>query len=178
MYISDVVLDKDNLGQINKRVNFATFYMVLFALNILAAIALIVYSIVTEVTDFYTYMFSAIAVLIAVFWIVYARKQQYMFQAAKIAINSNGSYTISNTTIQVDAQRKINYYTILNIVCFILVFACFIGAIVIQFITFNPALLYTIVMAFTLSTFLAYQTTICLIDDKMYRDVVFSTDQN
>lgn len=178
MYISDVVLEQDNLNLVNRRIKFATFYMVMFAIGLLAAIALVVYSAVTQVADFYTYLFNGTTALIAVFWIIIAYRQQYMFKAAKIGIESSGTYTIVGTTIQVDAKHKFNTYTILNLVCAILVFACFVGTIVVQVLNFEPSTLYSIALSFVLTVFLAYQTTIGFIDDKMYRKVVFNNDES
>ncbi len=177
MYISDVVLEKDNLGLVKKRVHSATFFIIMFVLGVLACSAVIVYSLITKTATLNTYLYNGTGILIAGFWLILASRQRATYRAAQTGIETIGSFTVVGSVIQVDAKHKYNVYTIVNLICSILVFACFVGSIVIQVLNFNPDLLYTIALSFVLTTFLIYQTVTGFIEDRMYRKVVFSSDE-
>ena len=177
MYISDVVLEKDNLGLVTKRIRFATLFIVLFVLGALASAGVIVYSLVTKTANLDTYLYNGASIFIALFWVVFASRENFLYKGAKTGIETVGSFTIVGKVVQVDAKHKYNVYTIVNLICAILVFACFVGSIVVQALGFNAELLYTVALSFVLTSFLTYQTIVGFIDDKMYRKVIFASDE-
>ena len=177
MYISDVVLEKDNLGLITKRIRVATFFIVLFVLGALASSGVIVYSLITETADLNTYLYNGTSIFIALFWIIFAGRECVMYKGAKSGIETIGTFTVVGKVIQVDAKHKYNVFTIVNLICSILVFACFVGSVVVQALGFNAELLYTVALSFVLTSFLTYQTIVGFIDDKMYRKVIFTSDE-
>ena len=61
----------------------------------------------------------------------------------------------------------------MNFVCAILVLVCFIVEIVLQIVEFNILTLYILPITFVLGLYMTYQTAIGLINDKMYRQVIF-----
>lgn len=177
MYITDVVLEKNVLKQVQQRISSSICYLVLFALSILISGAFIVFCLINKVSSFDTYLFGAFGILIPFFWIFIALKEYKTYKIAKQQILENGSYTFTTPT-EVNAEHKHNSSTILNIVCVVLVFACFVATIVSQVLNYDITTLYSVVMTFVLTIFMCYQTTTGLINDKMFRTVIWGQDNN
>lgn len=177
MYITDVVLEKNVLKQIQQKINTAAIFMVLFALNILTSVAFVVFTFIKQIGEFNSYLFGAFGVLIPAFWFVVALNECKTYKNAKKQILENGNYVLQKPT-EVNAEHKFNSATILNIICAVLVLVCFVAALVVQIINFDVTTLYTVVMLFVLTVFMFYQMIISLVNDKMFRIVIFNSDNN
>ena len=68
MYITDVVLEKNVLKQIQQKLVTSVIFMVLFALNILVSIAFVVFAFIKQIGELNSYLFGAFGILIPVFW--------------------------------------------------------------------------------------------------------------
>lgn len=177
MYITDVVLEKNVLKQIQQKLVTSVIFMVLFALNILVSIAFVVFAFIKQIGELNSYLFGAFGILIPVFWFVVAINEYKTYKMAKQQILEHGNFVLQKPT-EVNAEHKYNSSTILNIICAILVFVCFVAALVVQIIDFDVTSLYTVVMLFVLTVFMFYQMIISLVNDKMFRIVIFNSENN
>ena len=172
MFVTDVVVEKNSLNLINAKIKISFTFLFLMGIGFAAALAMIIAGLVNKVTDYNTYLFSAFGMAISVFWFFVSFNEYKKSRRAAIEIMERGSHTITGA-IEVNADRKYNTFTIMNFVCAILVLVCFIVEIVLQIVEFNILTLYILPITFILGLYMTYQTAIGLINDKMYRQVIF-----
>lgn len=172
MFVTDVVIEGDSLGLLKAKLRTSLVFMVLLVIGFVASLAMIIIGIANKVSDVNTYLFSGFGMLIAGFWFVIAYNEHKKSTLAIAEINEKGSHTISGA-IEVNAEHKFNTSSILNLVCAILVTVCFVIEIVLQLVEFNILTLYIIPITLVLGVYMAYQTIIGFINDKLYRKVIF-----
>lgn len=172
MYITDVVIEKESIKLIQQKICVALTFIVLMFVGVSMSVASIVYGLVEKITDYNTYLFSAFGIVISAFWLVVLFKELKNSKSAKQQILERGSY-VHTTPVNVDARRKYNITSILNLICAIFVFACFVAVVVMQIIKFNPLTIYTIAISFVLAVFMFYQAIISIINDKIFRNTIY-----
>lgn len=173
MFVTDVVVDKQSLSLVNLKVKTSLAFMIVFSVGILLSIANIIFGIVTKISDYNTYLFSAFGILIAGFWLYASFRENKRSKQAYNEISEKGTYIVTGE-IEVNAEHKLNHSTILNLVCAILVAICLIVEIFIQIFAFNPLTVYIISITFVLTSYMIYQTLIGLVNDKIYRNAIIS----
>ena len=176
MYVTDLVVEKDSLGLIKKKLFVNRLFLYLFVFSTLLSIAMMVFAIVKRVGDFNTYLFGAFALLISVFWLYYDIKALKTSKLACLELDKTGKYTIRKV-VEVNAEHKHNTSTIFTLVCAVVVSICAIISIVIQCFKFDLLTLYIVPMLAVLAIFSCYQASNNMIDDKIYRNCIFNQNK-
>ena len=152
MYVTDLVIEKDSLGLMKKKLFVNRLFLYLFVFSTLMSIAMIVFAIVKKIGDFNTYLFGA------------------------FALEQAGKYTIRKV-VEVNAEHKHNTSTIFTLVCAVVVSICAVIAGVMQCIRLDLLTLYIVPMLVVLAIFSCYQASNNLIDDKIYRNCIFNQNK-
>ncbi len=173
MFVTDVVVEKESLHLMIKKLKTSFVFMFVFGIGIVASIATIIYGCIQKITDYNTYLFSAFGIVIAGFWLFFSYKEYGKCKIACNEITEKGKHVLSGA-IEVNAEHSHNTSTIVNLICAILVTVCFVAGIVVQVLNFNPLTFYIIPITFVLTTYMVYQTIVSLINDKIYRNTIFS----
>ena len=170
MYVTDLVIEKDSLGLMKKKLFVNRLFLYLFVFSTLMSIAMIVFAIVK------TYLFGAFALLISVFWLYYDIKTLKTSKFACQELEQTGKYTIRKV-VEVNAEHKHNTSTIFTLVCAVVVLICAVIAGVMQCIRLDLLTLYIVPMLVVLAIFSCYQASNNLIDDKIYRNCIFNQNK-
>lgn len=172
MFVSEIVIEKKSLNLVQRKINLAILYFVLFGISILASLGVIVFGIIEKISDYNLYLFAGIGILIAIFYLFVLVKDYKLNLKAKAEIIENGFYTYKNP-LEINPKRKLNGITIFSIICAILIVACLIAVIVMQVLKFNVETIYIVPIMFVLAVFTTYQMSMYLINDKLYRNAIF-----
>lgn len=176
MYVTDLVVEKDSLGLMKKKLFVNRLFLYLFVFSTLMSIAMIVFAIVKKIGDFNTYLFGAFALLISVFWLYYDIKTLKTSKFACLELEQTGKYTIRKV-VEVNAEHKHNTSTIFTLICAVVVSICAVIAGVMQCIRLDLLTLYIVPMLVVLAIFSCYQASNNLIDDKIYRNCIFNQNK-
>lgn len=172
MFVSEIVIEKNSLNLVQRKISLAILYFVLFGISILASLGVIVFGIIEKISDYNLYLFAGIGILIAIFYLFVLVKDYKLNLKAKAEIIENGFYTYKNA-LEINPKRKLNGTTIFSIICAVLIVACFIAVVVMQILKFNVETIYIVPIMFVLAVFTTYQMSMYLINDKLYRNAIF-----
>ena len=171
MLITEVTLKKEQLTQVEKKLNLCKLFFGLFSCTTLVSLAHLIYCIVTHVSGYDSYLFSGGALLGSVAYLVVTGLDYRHFGLLYGDIVANGE-AVLRSYFNVNLKRKTSGSVFVNWTCFVIVLVCLVIVTATQIISFNPAGLSSVVLCLTFLVVTLYLSLNATIIDRLYKECV------